>query len=815
MSGVAPASLTGKQILQYRVTQRLGGGGMGEVYLAEDTRLGRQVALKFLPRETERDQESRALLVREARAASLLRSPNIAVTYDLVDDGDALFIAMEYVEGETLANRLTRGPLKAREAVDVAQQVADALDEAHGRGIIHRDIKSANLMLTRRGLVKVLDFGLARFEDRHDSSRGDTMLQLTTPGLVKGTVAYMAPEQLLAGTLDHRVDIFALGVVLYEMIAGRLPFTGETFAEITDRILHAEPDPLVRPGHSVPGNLEDIVRRALQKAADFRYQSAREMYHDLHRLARRLDTVDTTSEMPRNASATFPAALAAEPAQGERLIAIMTFANVTRESADDWIGEGIAETVTSDLKNVSGLSVIGRTQIFELLKHLAVGRDPADHRLAIDIGRRLGAWWVVTGAYQRLGPRIRITVQVTEVLTAALMKTLKIDGSVDDIFALQDRIVFELSRSLDLRLERPEAEAIAQDETKSVEAFEAYSRGLINMRQATRDSIERALALFDRATTLDPGYAAAWAAAGGALQLKGMFFGMHEFTDRAIELLRRAIALKPTFADARAWLGLSLLNIGRVSEATASLREAVALDPDSVNAHQGLARALWMGEGHVDEAIQELRRAVALNAEAGYSHLQLAFLEALNGELDAAEASARRAVALQEQALSGTQGLLIIGAYSRLGYVHYLRGAYDDARDVYFKERDFLAATDHGLRERALIELHQKLSAVYDAQGQAQEAEHYAALATTAFDARLAAGADDPATRYYVAAIHARRGDVARTVEHLQPALARYPLFTAWRLERDPDFARVRTDPAFIERVGASASHDLRRSGVL
>jgi len=220
----------GKQVLHYRVTQRLGGGGMGEVYLAEDTRLGRPVALKFLNQDTQRDQESRALLVREARAASLLRSPNIAVTYDLLEDGDALFIAMEYVEGETLSDRLTRGPLRAREAVDIAQQVADALDEAHTHGIIHRDVKSANLMLTRRGLVKVLDFGLARFEDRNESFRRDTMLQLTSPGLVKGTVSYMAPEQLLGGAIDHRVDIFALGVVLYEMMAGRMPFTGDTFA---------------------------------------------------------------------------------------------------------------------------------------------------------------------------------------------------------------------------------------------------------------------------------------------------------------------------------------------------------------------------------------------------------------------------------------------------------------------------------------------------------------------------------------------------------------------------------------------------------
>jgi tetratricopeptide (TPR) repeat protein/predicted Ser/Thr protein kinase len=802
---MAPASLTGKQILHYRLSDRLGGGGMGEVYLAEDTRLGRQVALKFLPPETQRDQESRALLVREARAASLLRSPNIAVTYDLLEDGEALFIAMEYVEGETLAARLARGPLKVREAVDIAQQVADALDEAHGHGIIHRDVKSANLMLTRRGLVKVLDFGLARFEERGDRFRRETALQLTSPGLVRGTVSYMAPEQLLGASFDHRVDIFALGVVLYEMIAGRLPFLGETMAEITDRILHAEPDALVRADHIVPAEVDAVARKALQKSPDFRYQSAREIYVDLHQLARRLDTVDTTAQVLRTPSTGF-AAIRGDVAQGERLIAIMTFANLTREAADDWIGEGIAETVTSDLKNVEGLYVIGRTQIFELLKHVAAGRDASDHRLAIDIGRRLGAWWVVTGAYQRIGPRIRITVQVTEVLTASLIKTLKIDGAVDDIFALQDRIVFELSRSLDLRVGRPEAEAIEQDETKSVEAFEAYSRGLINMRQATRDSIERALALFDRATTLDPGYAAAWAAAGGSMQLKGMFLGIHDFTDRAIELLRRAIALKPSLTDAHAWLGMSLLNLGRISEAIETLQHAVTLEPDNINARQGLARALWLGEGRVDEAIGHLRHAVTLNAEAGYAHLQLAFLEGLNGDFSAAEASAKRALELQEQAVSGTQGLLIVGAHTRLGYVYYLQGRYPAARDEYFRERDFLAGTDHGLRERSMIELHQKLSALHDAEGNPQEAERYAELALSAFNARLAAGADDQATRYYIAAIYARRGDITAALEHLAPALARYPAFTQWRLQRDPDFARIRSDARFGDRISAAVT---------
>lgn len=807
MGGMAQvASLSGKLVLHYRVGQRLGGGGMGEVYLAEDTRLGRQVALKFLAPSVQRDEESRARLVREARAASLLRSPNIAVTYDLVEHGESLFIAMEYVEGETLASRIAKGPLPLKEAVDVAQQVADALDEAHTQSIIHRDIKSANLILTRRGLVKVLDFGLARFEDRHEARVRDvTAMQITSPGLVMGTVAYMAPEQLLGGVIDHRVDLFALGVVVYEMVAGRLPFAGDTITEVSDRILHSEPEALARFNYSTPEELESIVRKALQKNAAFRYQSAREMYIDLHHLARRLDAVDTTSQLPRTptSASSGPVRPETRVEQGERSIAVMAFANVTREAADDWIGEGIAETVTSDLKNVHSLAVIGRAQIFELLKNVASGRDAPDDRLAIEIGRRLGAWWVVTGAYQRIGPRIRITAQVIEVLRATLLKTLKIDGGIDDIFELQDRIVFELSRSLDLKVDKVQAEAIARDETKSVEAFEAYSRGLVNMRQATRDSIDRAIALFERATELDPKYAIAWASLGGALQLKGMFLSISEFLVRAIEVLRRAIAIQPTLAEAHGWLGMSLLNLGRVEEAITSLREAVALEPDNGQVHQALARGLWMGLGRVEEAIEHLRRAIALNPEAGYSYLQLSYLQALLGDLDGAEASARQAIDLQERAVSGTQGLLIVGAHARLGYVQYLRGNYDRALEEYRRELDFLATTDHGLRERTLIELHQKLSALYDARGDHQQAERFGNLAIGGMEKRIAAGADDHATRYYVAAVYARRGDLDNTLRHLALPLKSLPLFTPWRLERDPDFARIRGDRAFTERVGS------------
>jgi TolB-like protein/Tfp pilus assembly protein PilF len=603
----------------------------------------------------------------------------------------------------------------------------------------------------------------------------------------------MAPEQLMGGAMDHRADLFSAGVVLYEMLAARLPFVGDSLAELSDKILHHDPPAIARFNYGVPTELDAIIRKALEKNPSYRYQSARELHIDLQRLARRLEAVDTgttTAMFVRHADSLPPAPPSSHTASGERSIAVLTFANVTREAADDWIGTGIAETVTADLKNVPDVTVIGRAQIFELLKNFP-SSDAGDDRLAIEIGRRLGAWWVVAGAYQRLGERIRITAHLLEVLTASLLRTVKIDGRVEEIFELQDRVVFELSRSLDVKLAKEQADAIERDETRSVEAFEAYSRGVLNLRSAGRDAIDRAIALFERAVEIDPEYAAAWAALGGAYNIKGAFLSLPELQHKAIERLRRALTLNASLVNARVWLAASLLALGQVDEGITELRSAERLDPENADVHQSLARAYWMWRGMVQEGINELRIAISLNPEGGYTYLQLSFLEALNGNLDAAEESARQAIELQERAMSGTEGLLIVGAHARLGYVHYLRHDYDRAYTEYRRELEYLTTSDHALRERTLIELHQKLSALYHARGDAVQAERFGEMAIEALERRVAAGSDDPATRYYVAAVYARRNDLEQTMKHLALPLSRLPQFTRWRLPRDIEFRLV------------------------
>jgi serine/threonine protein kinase/tetratricopeptide (TPR) repeat protein len=790
--------MIGHTVQHYLVRERLGAGGMGEVYLAEDIRLGRPVALKFLLGHVQGDPERRARLMTEARAASSLRSSNIAAIYDIGEYAGSMFLVMEYVEGELLSAKLVAGPLAEREAVNVGIQVADALDEAHGRGIVHRDIKSANLMITPRGQVKILDFGLARilkpdavFAPVDDRTR--EVPQLTMPGTLMGTVLYMAPEQALGKPADHRSDLFSLGVVLYECLTGRLPFAGDSLPEVLDRLLRQNPQPVSQAVSGVAAEIDAVIGRALTKDPAGRYQSARDLMTDLVQVKTLLDG---RSSMSVRASTIRSAALH-EPSP---TIAVMTFSNITKEPTDEWIGSGIAETVTADLKNVQGLSVIGRERIFDALRNMGSDSAP-EERFGINIGRTLGARWIVGGGFQRSGDHIRITARLVDVQTGALTKTLKIDGLTSQIFELQDKIVFELSQALDVHLDRSDMVAIERTETQSVEAYESYSKGMMTLRLASRDSLDRAIYLFEKAIEHDANYAKAWAALGQSYALKAAFFALPDLNDKAIEMEQRAIALDPAMAHAHAFLGNAYLGSGRYDEAVAAIRKAVELDPGNATAHQSLARAFWLGKGMFEEAIAELHKATTINPEGGYSWLNLALLLTFIGNYDQAEEACRRAIELQEQYISGTEGLLVVGAHTRLGYVFYRRGQFDEAIREYQRELMFLSSSDHVLKDRTLIELHQKLGAAHLRSGDPDEAQRQFKVAAKSYDERVAKGADDPATKYYIACLWALRGDADRAIRHLGETAAAFPALTRRRARTDPDLESLRQDPRFVALV--------------
>ncbi len=786
--------MTGTTVQHYRIREQLGAGGMGEVYRAEDVRLGRDVAIKFLSPALQADPESRGRLMTEARAASALRSPHIAAIYDIGEHEGAVFLVMEYVEGEVLARRLAKGPVPIPLAIDVALQTADALDEAHSRGIVHRDIKSGNLMVTPRGHVKVLDFGLAKFMTPvRGLSQTLTRSDLTLPGVVLGTVSYMSPEQALGRDLDHRSDIFSLGVVLYEAVAGRLPFAGSSAVEIIDRIIHHPAPPIGRLEDTLPPELETIINKALEKDPQSRYQSARELYTALDDLRR--------ARLDRDRTTTTPGVRSAAPADAspplQNAVAVMTFANITKEPADDWIGTGIAETVTADLKSIQGLSVIGRERIFEALKQLSSANVDVNDRVAIEVGRSLGATWLIGGGYQRVADLIRITARFVDVRTGALLGTVKIDGHISEIFGLQDKIVYELTHGLNLQLRQSEIADIERQETRSVEAYELYARGTINLRMATRESLDRAIYLFEKAVEHDADYAPAWAALGAAYDIKGSFLTMPELLEKAVACERRALAINPRLVEARVRLGSAFLEMGRYDEAIDAIRDALAIDPHLPAAHANLARAYWIGKGMIEEGIHELEATTAINPEAGYSYLQLGLLYTLVGEYRKAEEACRRAIDLQERYMSGREGLLVVGAHARLGYVFYRQGRYDDAIHEYERELQFLSSSDHALRDRTMIEVSQKLGAAYLRKGMADDAERHFTRALRLYETRLAAGADDPFTKYYIACVHALRGDVDRAIKAFEETLDRLGPLNRRRAQSDPDLERLRAHPRF------------------
>jgi serine/threonine protein kinase/tetratricopeptide (TPR) repeat protein len=818
-------NMTGRNVLHYRIGERLGAGGMGEVYLAEDTKLGRNVALKFLPASYQYDPDRRERFVTEARAASALRSPYTAAIYDIGEFEGASFIVMEFVEGETLSGKLGHGPVAVCDAVDFAMQVADALDEAHSMGIVHRDIKSSNLIITERGLVKVLDFGLAKVTGNlsaaaggeHDSDPTAELGQGTVVGLVLGTVSYMSPEQALGQAVDHRSDIFSLGVVAYEMLTAQLPFKGDSATEVIDRIVHQEPPALARFNYSVPPELERIVRKTLEKNPSFRYQSAREMYIDLRTLRRDLDSnnrAGNVSSYPTEHQATAPlpdsrqiANSAAPAPKLENAVAVMTFSNITGEPTDEWIGSGIAETVTSDLQKVHGLSVIGRERTFEVLKDLTTGQlVDFDETVAIDIGRRLGAQWILGGGYQRIGEMIRITARVIDVNTGEVIRTVKIDGNISEIFDLQDKIVYELSQGLNLDLATSEITEIEADETQSVEAYESFSRGMINLRTSSRDSLDRAIHYFEKAAELDPNYAGAWAALSAAYDLKGGFLSIPELSQKAVEFAQKAVKLNPRLSQAHQFLGGAYNTLGRYDEAIAEMNEAVRLEPNNAGAHGSLARAYWIGKAMVEEAIVELDHAVAINPQAGYSYLQLVFLHTLVGNYTRAEAAAKPAIELQEKYISGKEGLQVVGAHTRLGYCYYRQGRYDEAIQEYERELEFLKSSDHALRDRSLTELEEKLGAAYLRKGMTEEADQHFKSAVKRFEQRLGKGSDDPFTKYYIACLYSLKGDADRALKYLGESLGPLKEINTLRAKSDPDFENLREDSRFHELIGDGAS---------
>jgi serine/threonine-protein kinase len=662
--------------------------------------------------------------------------------------------------------------------VDVAQ----ALAHAHARGIVHKDVKPSNLLVGAGDHVKVLDFGLA--ERRVQVEKAEAAPTASTldddAGTTGGTLGYMAPEQAMGYEVDGRADVFAFGVVLYQLLAGRPPFEGKTSWELVAAVLHREPPPLVVEGGDPRGPaLARFVSRLLAKRPEARPG-------DFLEIAAELDRLRSLPAAERVAAAV-PASFA---------LAVTGFENLTGDPADDWIGVGLRETVGADLARLERIELLARDRVDEARRRLEQGATAeAVHATDTALLRVLQARYLVGGAVQRFGETVRLTLRFVDAVPGGGSESFRFDGRLDEIFALQDRVVAELTRRIASGRSGPAASPEA--ETTVVAAYEALSRGLLNVRTETHEGLSRAILFFERAVALDPRYAKAHLELGIALGQQGEYLVSDELKERGLAAISVARRLHPEWTRAQRESGSILLALNRTDEAIELLVRALEAAPEEGTLLATLARAHFLGRGDFATAASLFDRAVGASPHSGWYWLQHAHCRTLLGELALAKRAAVRAVELQEKLLSGREDAQIVGAHMRLGHVMTREGRTREAVEQYQLETAFVARVDHALRNRIAIELHLRHGVALAAMEKGSEAASHFHAGLEGWQRRLALGADEPFTRYYAAALHAQLGEEERAVATLERAAAERPQLTLARARREPEFERLHTHPRF------------------
>jgi eukaryotic-like serine/threonine-protein kinase len=615
--------MIGRQLSHYRVVEKLGAGGMGEVYRARDERLDRDVALKVLPANAFEDESARRRFRREATALSRLNHPNIATIHDFDHEQGVDFLVMEYVDGTTLRERLERGALSAGDVASLGAEIAAALEEAHEHGVVHRDLKPANIALTRRGQVKVLDFGLARLRGPVDDA---VTTESRTHGLV-GTLPYMAPETLRGAAPDHRADIYALGVVLYELATGRRPFEQTLSTALADDILHQDPTPPGRLGADLPRWLEHLILRCLEKSPERRYQTAREIRVALQRGAAQAGGPSVLRSVRRRWRVTLGAALLAMTlggiatltglletrrlstrVEGKVMLAVLPFENLSPDPEQEYFSAGLTEELIAQLGqlNPERLGVIARTSA-ALYRS---GGKPAS-----EIGRELGAQYLLEGSVRSDGGAVRITAQLVQVADQTQLWAGSYERALTSIFSIQSDVARKVTTSLAIEL-LPSGEALLDHKpTDDFAAHEAYLKGRYHWSRRTPEDFEQALAHFEHAITLDPAYARAYSGLADTYILLASYslVPKAEARAKAAEYARQGLALDETLAEAHTSLAAVLTNPhGDLAMAEREFRRAIELNPSYSLAHQWFS-ALLSRTGRVEEAISEALTARSLD----------------------------------------------------------------------------------------------------------------------------------------------------------------------------------------------------------
>ncbi len=625
---------------RYVLASEIGRGGMASVYRARDRRHERDVAVKVLHPELAATVGTDRFL-REIRLVARLQHPHILPLFDSGEVNGLLYFVMPFVDGESLRARLDRdGALTLDVAARLTRQLADALDYAHARGVVHRDIKPENVLLTGDQAL-LADFGIARGQPGGDA----TSATLTSVGIALGTPAYMSPEQALGDTgVDARSDVYALGCCCYEMLSGSPPFTGATAMALLTQHIATLPSPLIGAHAALPSGVADAVAKALNKEPDERFATAGDFVSAIERA-----TVE--ARQPSGADLRIRATELADDAK--QRVLVLAFTNIAQAADADWLSTGIAETVSADLSQIAGLKVLGQDAATRRRVEAAVGDRPLDVELATESGRSAGARWVVWGAFQKSGNRIRITPHFTDATTGTQHGGEKIDGMMDDIFALQDRIVLGLADALRIQLTSGEVERIERPETAHLGAYELYARGYREFVSFGRESIRLAAEHFRAAIAIDPDYALAHAGLGLIHGPMYIATGRREVLDDGARHLERAIALDPSLGEARAWLCYMAFRQGRFDFATQCGLTAVECDPTNdttwyMLACSYLCRAVME---HTPAAIalcvKPALRAAELNPRNLHTLLVLAWTYTMRGQHSHAAPIVQRAMDLE------------------------------------------------------------------------------------------------------------------------------------------------------------------------